>query len=91
MLVATPTRFLFRRRTFALHPHAHCRVGCDRWRLHWGLVIELIHSIDVQFYHDFFVMYVPFSLLSFVLFIFMYNFSMLLSFDVCLSIYYIRS
>ena len=28
--------------------HPRQRVGCDSWRLHWGLVIELGHSISVQ-------------------------------------------
>ena len=33
----------------------------------------LSHLISVQFYCDFFVIYVPFSLLYFILFMFVYN------------------
>jgi len=67
------------------------RVGCDSWRLHWGLVRELGHSISVQcFCCDFFI-YVPFSLLSFGLSIFVYNLCYVVGFSVCLSIDYIHS
>ena len=67
---------------------AHKRVGCDSWQLHWRLVRELGHSITVQcFYRDFFFIYVPFSLLFFVLSIFVYNLCYDVVFGVSLSIY----
>ena len=28
--------------------HPHRRVGCDSWRLHWGTIRELGHSVSVQ-------------------------------------------
>ena len=56
-----------------------------------GIVRELGHSISVQyFYHDFFI-YFPFSRLSFVLSIFVYNLWYVVVFGVCLSIDYIHS
>ena len=57
-----------------------------------GTVRELGHSVSVQcFYHDLFLIYVPFSLLSFVLSIFVYNLCYVVMFGVCLFIDYIHS
>ena len=94
--MATPLVFSLGDKRFGLSILAFSyhrqRVGCDSWRLHWGLVRKLGHSISVQcFYRDFFFIYVPFSLLSFVLSIFVYNLCYVVVFGVCLSIYYIHS
>ena len=78
MLLTTPTRFLFKKTPLLFPSPSRRRIGCDRWRLHWGLVRELSHSISVWF-----------SLLYFVLSIFVYNLCYVIVFGVCLSIYYI--
>jgi len=93
MLVVTPARFLHEKTHLWLFASPSLRrVGCDSWRLHWGPVRELGHSVSVQcFYHDFFVIYFPFSLLSFVLSIFVCNLCYVVVFGVCLSIDYIQS
>jgi len=50
------------------------RVGCDSWRLHWGLVLESLANRSVCIpYHDF--SFVSFPLFSYVL---VYNSFMLL-------------
>ena len=90
--MATPTHFLLRRRTFAFRSSSRHRVGCNRWRLHWG-PCRRVKSFDqcAMFYRDLIFIYVPFSLLSFVLSIFVYNLCYVIFFSVCLSIYYIHS
>ena len=55
-----------------------------------GTARELAHSVSVQcFYHDFFI-YFPFSLLSFVLSIFVYNLCYVVVFGVCFSTHTLR-
>ena len=77
---------------FLAFSNPHRGVGCDSWRLHWGRVRELGHLVSVQcFYHDFFFTCFPFSLLSLVLSIFVYNLCCIVVFGVCLSINYIHS
>ena len=85
-----PRIFLLEDAPFAFCPLACHRVACDRWWLHWGLIRELSHSISVQFNHDFFFIYVSFSLLSFVLFIFVYNLCYVIVFW-CVLIYLLHS
>ena len=91
-LVATPTHFLFGRRTFYfLLSHPRRRVGCDRWRLHWGLVIGLSHSVSVQYFIVTSSLFMfPFLFyLSFCLYLYIIFAMLLCLVCVCLSIIFI--
>ena len=75
MLVATPRVFLsWNTHPASLASPSRRRVGCDSWRLHWGLVLESLANRSVCIpYHDF--SFVSFPLFSYVL---VYNSFMLL-------------
>ena len=58
--------------------HPHRRVGCDSWRLHWGTIRELGHSVSVQCFimTSLFVLY---DVGGLTVYIYLYIFLLLLS------------